>query len=191
MPLKWLYAFGFYLFQFSFSVNLLTFNLNILQHLPFMSCLLASLGLSSALSLHTCCPTCLFYLYFLFFFTEQLCSSLPLSASLPDYCCLVIFFPFLCQKPLGKSLSGSLWTLFLGCLIPSGLLQVLSRKVLFVLWEKEKRRFKRVQLFVLSSFPEWICVLLWGILVEWMSKKNERVVSCGWSGDLKEKICAL
>lgn len=40
---------GFYL-QLFFSVPLLTFNRSILQHLPFMSCLLSSLGLSSSFS---------------------------------------------------------------------------------------------------------------------------------------------
>lgn len=45
VSLKSLCVSGFYLLQFFFSVHFLTFNWNILQHLPFMSCLLA---LSSA-----------------------------------------------------------------------------------------------------------------------------------------------
>lgn len=48
--LKSLCVSSFYLLQFFFSVPLVTFNWNILQHLPFMSCLLASLGLSSLFS---------------------------------------------------------------------------------------------------------------------------------------------
>lgn len=110
VPLKSLYAFGFDLFQFSFSVNLLTFNLNILQHLPFMSSLLASLGLSSALPLHTCCPTCLFYLYFLFFFTEQLCSSLPLPLS--QIIAAFLSFPRFFVKNLWTNLCLVLFGLF-------------------------------------------------------------------------------
>lgn len=50
VALKSLCVSGFYLLQFFFSVPLLTFNWNVLQHLPFMSCLLASLGLSSSFS---------------------------------------------------------------------------------------------------------------------------------------------
>lgn len=50
VPLKSLHVSGFYLLRFFFAVSSLTFNWNILQHLPFLSCLLASLGLSSYFS---------------------------------------------------------------------------------------------------------------------------------------------
>lgn len=101
----------------------------------------------SVLALHTCSSTRLFYLYFLFFFREQLCSSLPLSASLPDYCCLVIFFPFLCQKPLGKSLSASLRRTF----SKAASFQVADSKFFskefYLFCEKKKRSFIKVSSF--------------------------------------------
>lgn len=94
----------------------------------FMFLLLSSLGCprqSLLLALHTCAPPRFPYLYFLSF-TQQLCSSLPLSVSLPqDYHCLFICLQFPPQKPSGQSsLCLSLDCFFLnlslflsGCLI--------------------------------------------------------------------------
>lgn len=106
----------------------------------------------SLLALHTCCAPCLFYLYFLFFFTEQLCSSLPLSDSLPDYCCLVIFFPFLCQKPPGKSLSGSRWTLFLRLSYSKWLIPTSFPKSFICFVRKRKEAFKKSPAFRVKFF---------------------------------------
>lgn len=103
VSLKSLCVSGFYLLQLFFSVPLLTFNWNILQHLPFMSCLLASLGCPrrSLLALHTCSAPCLFYLYFLFFFTEQLCSSTPTVWLSPRLLLPRYLFPISLSKTSG------------------------------------------------------------------------------------------
>lgn len=136
---------GFYL-QFFFSVPLLTFNWNILQHLPFMSCLLASLGLSSSFSPFTLAPLLAYFIYIFSSFSLNSCA-------LPSHC-------LASSQIIAASLSFShffvknLWVnpclvlfglLFWACFIPSGLFQVGSFPESFICFVKKKKRsFKKV-----------------------------------------------
>lgn len=134
VSLKSLFVFGFYLFQFFFSVPLLTFNWNILQHLPFMSCLLASLGLSSSVCSRP---------------SRLLLHSLILSIfSLLFHRTAVLFPPTVCLSP----------RLLLPCyLFPVSLSKIWAKLCLF-LFRELFLRLPHSKWLTPSSFPEsFIC----------------------------------
>lgn len=156
----------------------------------------------SLLALHTC----LFYLYFpLLFHRTAVLFPPTVCLSLPDYCCLVIFSSFLCQKRLGKPLS-SLWTIFLRLSYSKWLTPSSFPKSFICFARKRKEAFKKCPAFRVKFFSrvnlraaqrdpggvneqkEWKACFLW---VEWGFEREDLCFIADYTATFFLRNCRL